>query len=703
MLEAWLVQNEPLAHGWPGRWMLQTVENLSSEHPLTPDLISVLGRIRARARGDRLQYHIPTKFDLQVIERITTLIDPPEGDHRPLPVGAFAENFERWMATLAEGKASIWRDLALLCAEVGDGTAPRKGWLTASQRLVDKIGRIILSERISQLLKETIPDPEHPDRSLDILKGLLWLIPHLDHAPLAGEVGSFAETCFSKITLLGPRSVRLGNAALWTLSEMAGEPRAAAELFRLRTRIQYPSARKIIDKRLADLADKRGHSVENMEDHGLPTFGLDESSALVVPFGGARVELRVHSTGISQQWYSAAGKPVKAPPSEVKLVHGDALSACRQRIKDLEGARQTQVVRLEQSWVENRSWAFETWSKYFLRHPLRRPIVVSLIWSIGDHVVMPDGEGLRDVTGTLRAFDPQARVRLWHPLNGDQQTVLAWRRRILEHGPTQALKQAHREIYVLTEAERATRVYSNRFAAHILRQHQFKALCQARGWTYALMGAWNGGNSPALALPRQSLTAVFHVSMIDEGPRMASGVAHYLSSDRVCFNDAEGGAVALEQIPPVVFSEVLRDADLFVAVTSVANDPNWTDGGPDGRHAGYWRRWAFGELNQSAATRRALMAWLAPRLSIADKLEVADRALIVQGQRQKYAIHLGSGNVQIMQSNRYLCIVADQKAKEIDNIRLPFVGDNILSEIVAKAFLLVDESRIKDPSILHQL
>lgn len=41
---------------------------------------------------------------------------------------------------------------------------------------------------------------------------------------------------------------------------------------------------------------------------------------------------------------------------------------------------------------------------------------------------------------------------------------------------------AHREIYVLTDAERTTRVYSNRFAAHIVRQHQFNALCAARGW-----------------------------------------------------------------------------------------------------------------------------------------------------------------------------------------------------------------------------
>jgi hypothetical protein len=59
--------------------------------------------------------------------------------------------------------------------------------------------------------------------------------------------------------------------------------------------------------------------------------------------------------------------------------------------------------------------------------------------------------------------------------------VLAWRSCLERHAVRQPFKQAHREVYVLTDAERATRTYSNRFAAHVLRQHQFNALCGARG------------------------------------------------------------------------------------------------------------------------------------------------------------------------------------------------------------------------------
>ena len=53
---------------------------------------------------------------------------------------------------------------------------------------------------------------------------------------------------------------------------------------------------------------------------------------------------------------------------------------------------------------------------------------------------------------------------------------------LFEHMIQQPFKQAHREVYFITDAEKATGVYSNRFASHVLKQHQFNSLCAARGW-----------------------------------------------------------------------------------------------------------------------------------------------------------------------------------------------------------------------------
>lgn len=249
----------------------------------------------------------------------------------------------------------------------------------------------------------------------------------------------------------------------------------------------------------------------------------------------------------------------------------------------------------------------------------------------------------------------------------------------------------------------AGRACTNRFAAHILRQHQFRALCQARGWRYDFLGGWDSSSVPTKPLPRQQTVVEYNVEPVDDGQISDSGVPLHLATDQVAFVDSAGRRVQLESIAPITFSEVMRDVDLFVAVTSVANDPRWTDGGPAGRNGDYWRQWAFGELGQSAATRRELVIWLKPRLAIADKLEITDRALVVQGRRHRYAIHFGSGNIQILPSNRYLCIIPDRAPADANDLKLPFAGDALLSMILAKAFLLVDESKIRDPTILSQL
>src|SRR5262249_23775057 len=94
----------------------------------------------------------------------------------------------------------------------------------------------------------------------------------------------------------------------------------------------------------------------------------------------------------------------------------------------------------------------------------------------------------------------------------------------------------------------------------------------------------------------------------------------------------------LDQIPPLVFSEIMRDVDLFVGVASVGNDPNWSDGGPGGVYREYWQSYSFGELSTTAQTRKALLERLVPRLKIADRCKLADRFLIVKGSLRTYKI-----------------------------------------------------------------
>jgi len=169
--------------------------------------------------------------------------------------------------------------------------------------------------------------------------------------------------------------------------------------------------------------------------------------------------------------------------------------------------------------------------------------------------------------------------------------------------------------------------------------------------------------------------------------------------------DGVNDPVPLAQIPALVFSEIMRDVDLFVGVASVGNDPTWQDGGPGGHYRGYWRAYAFGELGETARTRRATLERLIPRLKIASRCTLTDRFLVVQGTLRTYKIHLGSGNVLMGPNDQYLCIVParDPKSAETSRLFLPFEGDTTLSIVLSKAFLLAADDSIKDPTIVGQI
>ncbi|HET9943806.1 MAG TPA: hypothetical protein VFR05_10710, partial [Terriglobia bacterium] len=160
--------------------------------------------------------------------------------------------------------------------------------------------------------------------------------------------------------------------------------------------------------------------------------------------------------------------------------------------------------------------------------------------------------------------------------------------------------------------------------------------------------------------------------------------------------------IPLSEIPPLVFSEIMRDVDLFVGVASVGNDPNWSDGGPGGRYHAYWQSYSFGELTATAQTRKAVLERIIPRLKIADRCSFSERFLVVRGDVRTYKIHLGSGNILMTPNDQYLCIVPSQRFED-RTVFLPFEGDSTVSIILSKAFLLARDTEITDPTIVHQI
>ncbi len=416
------------------------------------------------------------------------------------------------------------------------------------------------------------------------------------------------------------------------------------------------------------------------------------------------------------------------------------LKELKQAAKDIQNMLPAQRDRIESLYLQQKTWDFATWQERYLNHPLVGTLARRLLWQL------ESGEGAEShhavgiwLNGQIVNLENQpldwltdtTKVSLWHPITASATTIQAWRNWLIEHQVQQPFKQAHREIYLLTAAEENTRVYSNRYAAHVIKQHQFNALCGQRGWKNQLRLMVDDDYNPAtLWLPQWGLRAEFWIEGIGEHYGIdtnETGTYLYLSTDQVRFyainavpNSAHAGGggysaawyrlpdgdtapVPLEEIPALVFTEVMRDVDLFVGVASVGNDPNWSDGGPEGRHYDYWQSYSFGELSATAQTRRQVLENLIPKLKICDRCSFQDRFLIVRGDIRTYKIHLGSGNILMEPNDQYLCIVQGQGQSKASPVFLPFEGDRMLAIVLSKALLLAKDTAITDPTILSQI
>jgi hypothetical protein len=643
-----------------------------------------------------------------------------------------------------------WAQLLQHCA-AASGSAPSGSWRKAAPPLVDRVGLALfraMARRWFALADQPRTTPvfeawgsERPawmlhERNVDILKGLAWLCAEHGDAEIARALAALAISCYRKLPGIGPRCARLGNACIWALGQMYGQD-GITQLAVLKRRVRLAGAQKAIEAALRGAAERAGVARDELEELLVPSYGLEEVGLRREALGKLAAELAVAGSAVELRYLRTDGRRLASAPRAVREQYGAEIKELAQAATNIKQMLPAQRDRIEQLYLQQKSWPLDVWRARYLDHPLVGTLARRLIWRFerdgqSSTGIWHDGRLVRHDGQPLGDLDAITRVALWHPLDSPADEVLAWRDWLAAHEVQQPFKQAHREIYLLTDAERATRVYSNRFAAHIIRQHQFNALCAARGWKNQLRLMVDDEYPPAQRLlPAWGLRAEYWVEGAGDNygtDTNATGTYTYLATDQVRFYPldaaqhyahASGGAyrawnaagpaqepLPLEQVPALVLSEIMRDVDMFVGVASIGNDPNWADGGPTTRYRDYWAHYAFGDLSETAKTRREVLARLISRLKIAARCQLTDRFLVVRGDLRTYKIHLGSGNILMEPNDQYLCIVPARgtaPTSGADTRFVPFEGDGTLAIILSKALLLADDTAIDDPTIVRQI
>jgi hypothetical protein len=597
-----------------------------------------------------------------------------------------------------------------------NGQEPSKRWIDQGQVLISKFDVYVLSEILPKLINEasrSYKDDFTDDRTcryrkakLEFIIGGSWLV---SLSPSAAGVKAVA----SAFKPVGATMNPLGNATRGVLQSI-GSSDSALSLDAIRQirklKAHYSRGNEGHQFRLSYEAIGKTKNLSIKELDALTETNADFGNYedTVVTCGVYSGKIVIEKSGeVSLCWIGPNGKRLKSEPMEVKKSFKRELKELKEKVKDIRTAMSWKSRRLENEMRSEVLRAYGAWRDELARNSMTRSIIERLIWRVeggrSHFTAMLHGDHLVDIEGNnLGEIQDEWKITLWHPLDSNVDEVIQWRKRIESLKIVQPFKQAHREVYILTDAERKAENLSSRFSGHILKGPQFLELCKSR--------SWNCVRYESRATVEFDDTNVSASLQLDWELDLNEGCPSYLTPNyvvtgQVIFNK-NGIQCLLEEISPKIFSEIMRDVDLFVGVSSVVNDPNWRDLGSR-KENDYWESYAFGELSASAETRRDLLERLLPSLaSIKNRWFLEDRFLVVRGNLRTYRIHLGSSNIQMEPNNQYLCIVLGQNGElktDREAIFLPFAGDLTLSLILSKAILLVNDKDIKDTSIMSQI
>jgi hypothetical protein len=298
-------------------------------------------------------------------------------------------------------------------------------------------------------------------------------------------------------------------------------------------------------------------------------------------------------------------------------------------------------------------------------------ILCSLVLISGDICGFPKAEngtlllGEKAVSGDVFIAHPADFLRL--------KNWAFWQKFVFEKKIQQPLKQVFREYYSITEDECEDGFCSRRYAGHQVGPKKTVALLKTRGWTVSY---------------EEGLQKVFHKKNLIV--RMYAAADWFSPADieapvleiiEFTYRDS-GKCARLSDIPPILFSEVMRDIDLVVSVAHV--------GGVD--------------PEASASTVEMRIAIASELLSLLKIKNVTFKTAhaLIKGSFGDYSVHMGSGVVhgQGVGMIPVLAVHSGQRGR----IFLPFAdSDPRTAEIISKILLFADDKKIKDPAILAHI
>lgn len=339
-------------------------------------------------------------------------------------------------------------------------------------------------------------------------------------------------------------------------------------------KVKFKALQERAREKIAQVAEARGLTPEELADRLVPDLGLDDNGTLVLDFGPRQFFVGFDES-LKPFVKDADGSRLKDLPKPNQKDHPELSAAAVERYKamkkDAKAIASLQLIRLEQGMCGRRRWSPAQFRQFFLEHPLMRHLARRLVWGVYRDGVLADAFrvaedlSLANREDDLYELPQEVEIGVAHVLEMDPVLKGEFGQIFADYEILQPFRQLGRETYTLTEAEQKSGEIT-RFKDKTVATGSLMGLTN-RGWERgeAQDGGWvgwfqkelPGGLEAELEMDPGTVVGDLSFEPRQRIPRI--GIRRRGTWDNE-------GRVSIATLDPVVVSEILRDADLLAAV-----------------------------------------------------------------------------------------------------------------------------------------
>ena len=432
------------------------------------------------------------------------------------------------------------------------------------------------------------------------------------------------------------------------------------------------SEAKAVNISLENLSRNMGYSDVTRLIWNMETALINEMKEYFVPkkLDDVDVYIKIDDLGQSEIIYEKAGKELKSLPTKLKKdKYIEAIKEVHKNLKEQYRRSRKMLEEAMEDGIEFYGYEIEN----LMTNPVIAPILKSLIFKMGNDLGYYVDKKLKSAKKKSVAVKDDSLLKIAHCFDLFESGEWAtYQKDIFDRELRQPFKQVFRELYVKTVDEKG-RDKSLRYAGHQVQPAKTVALLKTRRWII------DGQEGLEKVYYKKNIIAkIFALAdWFSPADIEAPTLEEVQFFDRKTFKP-----ILIDDVPDLIFTEVMRDLDLVVSVAHIG------DVDPEASHSTIEMRKAIIEFNC--------------KLFKLKNVTFTENHALIKGERAEYSIHLGSGLIH--QKAGSAINVLPVHSQHRGRVFLPFIDDDPkTAEIMAKVLLFAQDDKIKDVFILEQI